>query len=473
LVAKLSIAVIAIAVLAVTGFTWGTNRWMGVKFRQVAALDQGSSAIVDAAMQRGDDNFLVIGLDNRPGADAENPAGAGRSDTAMLVHIPQDRGRVVVLSLPVDLQVDRPACEAWDQAAGRYTGQRDQGQAKVQLGAVYRHGGPRCATSVVQQVSGLAINHFVSIESSGFTALINTMGGVEVCVDQPVKDDVRGEVVAKPGRNELDGAKALAFVRASQAADDPAAREQDGGQIRRQQELLAALVRSAASAQTLSNSGKLGRLIDVMAANTFVDNVDARLLKELAGSWSTLDPGKVMLVTVPTDADGDHRTLRSADATALFRAIIDGAPLAGDKPEDTPQPSGEQVTTVPPNEIKLQVVNGTGTEGLATQVAKRLRSVGFEIVKMDNAPQRVDRTMIRYAASHEQQARSVAAAIPRAVLRLDPAMGGAIEVELGGDFDGAVESVRLGEPVPPRPVEQDKPDTPRLDMRSAADTLCT
>jgi LCP family protein required for cell wall assembly len=384
---------------------------------------------------------------------------------------------VVVLSFPRDLQVDRPACDAWDQTAGRYTGLRDRGEAKVEINTAYRYGGPLCATRTVQQVSGLAINHFVGMEFDGFKAMVGAVGSVQVCAAGPVKDEVLGDVVPGPGPAKLNGDKALDFVRASHVAGEQTPGDAEAGRIRRQQELLAALARAAASSQTLADPGRVNRLVDAMAANTFVDNVDANQLSRLAGALSELDAGRVTLVTVPATEAGDHRELRPEDATALFRAIIDDTSLTGDKPAaGPPQPGADQVPTVPPDQIKLQVVNGTGQEGLATQIAKKLRTGGFQIVTMDNAPQRADRTVIRYAPGREKQALTVAAAVPRAALRLDPAMGGAVEVLLGGDFDGAVEPVRLGEPVQPRlslPAEQGQPTVPaRPDTVNAADAPC-
>ncbi|HEY3259016.1 MAG TPA: LCP family protein, partial [Pseudonocardiaceae bacterium] len=265
---------------------------------------------------------------------------------------------------------------------------------------------------------------------------------------------------------------ALAFVRAAHVVEDPMAED---GRLRRQQRLLSALVRAAASGRTLTDPSRVNRIVAVMAANTFVDNVDGSQLATLAGALGGLNSEDVTFVTLPTTDAGDHRDLRREDATGLFRAIIDGSPLPGEAATGgAPTPGADtQPVAVPPEQIKLQVINGTGEGGLATNVAKRLRSVGFEVVKMDNATQNVDRTVIRYAAAREQQALSVAAAVPRAALQVDPAMGGAIEVILGSDFDGVIEAVRLGQPVPARPVVQAPPGSPvRLDTQNAADTSC-
>jgi len=449
-ITKVSAAALAVTVLLVTGFTWGAKKWLDVRFRQVSALDLGSSAIVNPAAQHGDDNFLVIGLDARPGAEDEDPAGGARSDLAMVVHVPQDRGRVVAVSFPRTLLVDRPACEGWDQDGGRYTGQQDPGQPKSRISTAYRAGGPRCVTRVVQQLSGLAINHFVSIDFAGFRSMVDAVGGVQVCVEQPVRDGVLGDVVPAPGTARLGGEQALSFVRASHLAEDPSG---ESGRVLRQQQLLAAVARAAVTGGTLAHPG---RLIDALADNTFVDNVDADQLQALAGALTGMDPGKVTFATVPAgepDADG-NQALRAEDATALFSALINGAPLAGEQPAaSAPPPAAEpQPATVPPAEIKLQVQNATGEDGLATQIAKRLRAVGFDVVQMGNA-EHTDHTVIRFSAAREGHARSVAAAVPRAALQLDPTMGGAIQVVIGSDFDGVIQAVQLGQPVPGQPVQ--------------------
>jgi LCP family protein required for cell wall assembly len=475
---------LAIAVLLATGFGWGTKRWAQSRFKQVAALELGSSAIVNGAAQRGADNFLVLGLDGRPGAEAEDPAGGARADTAMVVHVPQDRGRVVVVSFPSDLLVDRPACEGWDADRARYTGQHDPGQPKAPLSTAYRAGGPRCVTRVVQQLSGLAINHFVGIDFAGFRSVVDAMGGVQLCAEQPLHDGVLGEVIAAPGNVRLSGEQALAFVRASHVATDPPG---EHGRVLRQQQLLAAVARAATS----DGGPDAHKVVDALAGSTLVDNVDVNQLLGLATALNQVDPGRLAFVPVPAnpvpanpapanagpDAAGTDagETLRSEDAAALFTALVEGTPLPGERPgpQAPANQGGPQLATVPPAEIKLQVQNGTGQDGLATQIAKRLRGVGFEVVQLGNAG-RVDRTVIRFGTSREAQARSVSAAVPRAALQLDPAMGGAIEVVIGNDFDGAIQPVQPGQPVPGQPVEAAPAAAPiQLDIVNGAEGSCS
>ncbi len=90
------------------------------RFSQIAALDTDSADIVDPGGQMGDENYLIVGTDTRAGASGAIGAGTvedaegARSDTVMLVHVPADRSRVVAVSFPRDLDVERPVCQAWD-----------------------------------------------------------------------------------------------------------------------------------------------------------------------------------------------------------------------------------------------------------------------------------------------------------------------------------------------------------------------
>jgi anionic cell wall polymer biosynthesis LytR-Cps2A-Psr (LCP) family protein len=75
----------------------------------IAALDPNSSDIRDPGAQNGDENFLIVGVDSRIGANSEVGAGntsmveGARADTIMLVNIPANRERVVAVSFHVQL----------------------------------------------------------------------------------------------------------------------------------------------------------------------------------------------------------------------------------------------------------------------------------------------------------------------------------------------------------------------------------
>lgn len=113
LIARSATVLVAVSALAMTGAAW---QWQSAKDRlltSIAALDPDSSDIRDPSAQVGDENFLIIGVDSRIGANSEMGAGdteiveGARSDTIMLVNIPASRKRVVAVSFPATLRFPR------------------------------------------------------------------------------------------------------------------------------------------------------------------------------------------------------------------------------------------------------------------------------------------------------------------------------------------------------------------------------
>lgn len=99
-------ALFAIVALVMTGGAWQWSSSKNSRMNTVSALDPQSGDIVDPNAQFGDENFLIVGMDSRAGANAEvgagdtEDAGGARSDTVMLVNIPANRKRVVAVSFP-------------------------------------------------------------------------------------------------------------------------------------------------------------------------------------------------------------------------------------------------------------------------------------------------------------------------------------------------------------------------------------
>ena len=332
-------------VVLVCGLAWGATSWFETAVRQIAALDPTSAAIVDPAAQAGDQNFLVVGSDTRVGAapteDVGDPSDVpgARSDTVMIVHVPADRSRVTVVSFPRDLEIDRPSCERWDSVSGAYTPQTIPDTQRVKLNSAYQVGGPRCVTKVVQQLSGLAVNHFLGVDFSGFKDMVDAVDGVPICIEKPMKDTILGTVIPRAGTTVLTGDQALNFVRARHVIGDPTS---DYGRIHRQQLFLSALLRQSLSAGTLLDLGKLQALVGAVCRSTYGENIEADQLLVVSDSrcpaWT---PANVTFTTVPTTGVANSRgneVLRAADDRALFDAIINDRPLPG-QPGARPPPA--------------------------------------------------------------------------------------------------------------------------------------
>ncbi len=447
-----------------TALAWGFKSYIDNSAQQVAAL----AAIKDANAQLGDENFLLVGSDTRAGATAADGVGdekeveGARSDTVMIAHVPKNRERVVVVSFPRDLEVTRPACEGWNAKTGDYTGDQHPEAKRVKLNTAYMVGGPMCVTKLIQNLSGLAINHFVGIDFHGFKDMVDAVAGVEVCVERPMKDDVLGTVVPEAGRNvKLTGDQALNFVRARHVQGDPTS---DYGRIMRQQRFLSSLLRKAMSTEVLLSPGKLTKFVDAFAKATFGDNIGVEQLFTLGQSMQGVEAGRVTFITVPTVGTENERhneDLRVDDSNALFEAIRQDVPLPGEAPkqDDASQKTQakaprngfvqtqDQGSTVDPKSIKLQVLNGGNQEGgIARTTADDLADLGFQIMRVDTSPEPTDKTIIKYSKSREAQAQAVKAAVPSATLVEDPSVAGAIILVIGPEFNGDVQSPGGGAP---------------------------
>ncbi|MFF0814842.1 LCP family protein [Rhodococcus sp. NPDC003318] len=458
-VGRTGTALVAVMVLVLTGVVWGYLRATDNGFSQVAALDLESTDVVDPGGQYGDETYLIVGTDTRAGANGGVGAGTvedaegSRSDTVILVNIPADRSRVVAVSFPRDLDIVRPSCQAWDNDTGTYTDAIDPGADSDKLNSAYAYGGPKCLVKVIQKLSGLKIGHFIGMDFSGFESMVDEVGGVEVCTITPLVDDELGVVLPTAGRQTVNGATALNYVRARKVEAEG---NGDYGRIKRQQMFLSSLLRSALSNKVLFDPGKLNGFITAFTRDTFVQNVDTKSLVTLGRSLQKVEAGAVTFLTVPTAGTNDYgnEIPRLDDIDAIFRAIIDDEPLPGEERKAdtaaagtsapaapptavTPQPTPE-VLALDPAMVSVQVSNASGVTGVAAQAAEVLGAHGFSVYSVGNYSGTSSSTLVRFGPGQEAEAATVAAAIPDAQLVETDDLDGIVDVVLGTDFDGTV-----------------------------------
>ncbi len=517
-------ALFAVLALVLTG---GAYQWQASKndlLRNVAALDPDSRDILDPNAQFGDENFLIVGVDSRIGANSEMGAGdttdaeGARSDTVMLVNIPASRKRVVAVSFPRDLAVTPMKCEAWDPETGKYgpvydknTGEwSDQYRyTETKLNSAYSLGGPKCLVKVIQKLSGLSINRFMAVDFAGFSKMVDALGGVDVCSTTPLEDYELGTVLASAGHQMLDGHSALNYVRARQVTTES---NGDYGRIKRQQLFLSSLLRSMISTDTLFSLSKLNNVVNMFIDDTYVDNVRTKDLVDLGQSLQGVAAGRITFVTVPTtgitDADGNEEP-RTEDIRALFDAIINDDPLPGENdknatshvtnadksvpataaaatptstaPEsaDSAQPTVTELVnaiTTEPQDVTVRVSNSTAASGLANTASAELAQHGFNVLDPDDYSTTVQATTVLFSAGNEQAAATVAASFPNARMERVTGLGDVVQVVLGPDFStvnappagGSAVSVNISHSGSSTPTEL--PDD--LTLTNAADVTC-
>lgn len=186
-------------------------------------------------------NILLVGSDTRAG---QGGIGGNESstlnDVTMLMHVAGDQKSATVVSLPRDMVVPLPACENGGPAAGQ------------PINVTLYYGGLDCTVKTVQNLTGLEIQFAGLITFQGVISMSNAVGGVPVCVTEPINDPYTGLNIGA-GTVELSGVNALAFLRSRHGVGDGS----DLGRIGSQQVFLSALIRKIKSDDTLTDFTKL------------------------------------------------------------------------------------------------------------------------------------------------------------------------------------------------------------------------
>jgi LCP family protein required for cell wall assembly len=513
-VGRLVVATAAAAALVMTGgaYQWSTSK--NHRLNTISALDLGSRDIVDPNAQYGDEDFLIVGMDSRAGANSNmdvgttEDAGGARSDTIMLVNIPANRKRVVAVSFPRDLAITPIQCEAWNPDTGEYGPLYDSDTKKwgprnvyteTKLNSTFSFGGPKCLVKEVQKLSGLSINRFIAVDFAGFAKMVDALGGVEVCSTAPLKDYELGTVLAHSGRQLIDSKTALNYVRARNVTTE---NNGDYGRIKRQQLFLSSLLRSLISKETFFSMSKLNSVVNMFISNSYVDNIKTRDLVQLGQSVQGMNAGHVSFVTVPTgitDENGDEPP-RTSDMRALFDSIINDDALPGENDMNAtsspptssanaqsskgphngqltdPHPEHLQALAAAPQNVTVQVSNSTAKSGLATTASNQLKRRGFRVKSPDDYPNPLKSTKVLFSPGNEEAAATVAAAFANSKLERITGTGHVVQVVLGSDFTTVGAPPPAGSPVslqverntssPPTKLPED------LSVTNAADTHC-
>ncbi|MFP5218317.1 MAG: LCP family protein [Actinomycetes bacterium] len=412
--------------------------------------------------------FLLVGSDSRDGlAPGEGTQGRGdsfvtgqRADTIILAHLFADSEAAQLVSVPRDAYVTIPAHR--DPSTGDVVEERTG-----KINSSFHDGGPPLLVATVERMSGVRVDHYVQVDFTGFKAMVDQLGGVEVCLSEPAREPDSG-IDLPAGRQVVAGDQALAFVRQRKGLP-----RGDIDRIRRQQQFMGAVVRKTLSAGTLLNPLKLNGFLDAATDSLQVDeDLELSDLRDLALRMRGADAGAVTFSTVPV-ADtaarrgGESVVLLDEPATVeLFDRIRRDLPPGAPDPEA--EPVDDRPLTVEPEEVTVRVFNGTSRSGLGGDVTRALEDLGFGVAgPPDNRESSTAATVVLHGRGELESARTVAAAIPGARVQLDPSLDGTVEVVVGASYTGVVVP-GVGSPAPAAPT----PPAAEQPVLTAADDVC-
>lgn len=291
---------------------------------EVFSTDGETFDIPSATEINGTINVLLIGSDTREGQGSTEfgPVGSALADVIILLHVSRDRKNAVALSFPRDLMVSVPSCPDPDG------GPPSSSKEFVQINSTMNYGGPACTLLAVQQLTGIQIPYLAMIDFKGVIAMSEAVGGVDVCVSEPISDP-KANLYLDAGEHTLEGAQALAFLRTRYGVGDGS----DLSRISNQQVFLTSLVRKLKDDGVLTNPFAMFRIgtsaLENMTLSKSLTNLG--VIFGMAREVNEVDLDKITFIKLPVfDLDGEYagRVAVIPDRSQLiFDKIANDEPL--------------------------------------------------------------------------------------------------------------------------------------------------
>lgn len=328
----------------------------------------GGSPLLQGKKLKGEEeniNILLIGIGG-PEHEAPNLA-----DTIQVASINPKTKSATTLSIPRDLYVTVP-----------------NSTQKVKINEVHsigeengaNGGGPGLLKEEVSNILGVPIHYFVRVDFNGFRQLVDSIGGVDIDVKEPLYDPYypAGEstgytvVNIKPGLQHMDGETALRYARSRETTSD-------FDRSRRQQEVMVAVRDKALSANVLTNPGKLSGLVEVLGDRVKTD-LSISEAQKLAGIVKDI-PASSMV----------SKVIDNGDSNLLYDSIGPGGayillPKAGDYSDI--QDFANQLFSGGASVAEgaqIDIQNASGRSGVAQSESDTLTGYGYKIGSITNA----------------------------------------------------------------------------------------
>ena len=456
---------VSAGVLAATAYGW-------VTFGDVDANTVHTDVIPSDVAESGPEpldgavDLLLVGIDSRTDAygnplprevldmlNAGEAEGERNTDTMILVHIPVDGRRAVAFSFPRDSWVDigegfgkRRLNSAFAHAYNdtRQTLLNEGVDDPDELDKRATVAGRKNLIAAIERLVGpkLTIERYAEVNLASFYEVTKAIGGVEVCLNEPV-DDWRSGARFKAGRQTIAGRDALAFVRQRYGLPNG-----DLDRIVRQQVFLAALADKVLSAEMLTSPSKARELVAAVQRSVVLSN--GWNLSRFASQMSGLNSGNIEFHTIPTQGDAniggaavlqvDPDEVRNyvERVTGTVDQAATGSISAPTTTTTTPTTTTGDVENIAVEDITVEVRNASNTRGLAGGVLRELTGLGYTAGGVGDADVQAG-SAIRHAAGELAQAKAVAAALGGVFTFTEDAAiaAGHVQVVLGTSFEAS------------------------------------
>lgn len=321
-------------------------------------------------------NILLLGIGGQ-GHD-----GPDLTDTMLVASIDPVNKKAAILSLPRDLYVPGTSntkinsvyADAKYRAAARGSNTTDANNA-----------GFDAVEKQVSDYMGIPIHYHFLIDFAGFEKAINTVGGVDINVDaantvhEVLWDELTGKVYTldvRQGQQHFDAQRALFYARSRETSP-----RGDFDRAERQRKLILALKDKVLSIGTFANPVKISKLTDDFG-NHISSNMSINDVLRLYDIAKTINSSDVATVGL-ADPPNNYVTTATINGQSIVQ------PRAGLTDYTDIQAYVRNALKdgfIANENASIAVYNGTNTPGLATTKATELKSYGYNINTIADAP---------------------------------------------------------------------------------------
>jgi LCP family protein required for cell wall assembly len=325
-------------------------------------------------------NVLILGKGGE-----EQKDGPDLTDTIIVASIDPIAKEAALLSIPRDLWVKSPSgyqskinevyADAKYAVLNNYSSKQRTSQEAVDKS---EKAGLEAIKKTVSDAMGVPVHYHVMIDFTGFRKAIDTVGGIQIDVKEALVDSSMAwlnggsATIASEGLQTFDGKRALLYARSRKGTNGT-----DFGRADRQREVILALKDKILSTGTLANPLKLNQLISDFGGHVSTDfstNEILRvydLMKEIPGD-------KVVSVGLNDYVRGE--TINNLSAQVPKAGLFDYSEIQNYVRNIM------RDAFLKSEDAKIIVLNGTSTAGLATKKSKELKSFGYNVTSVGDAP---------------------------------------------------------------------------------------
>ena len=282
----------------------------------------------------------------------------------------------------------------------------------------------------IGEIAGFDIDFYLQLDLENLGRMVDLMGGIETFIPNPVDTMVDGTRVLLPsGSLVLDGSKAALYLQYG----DPG--ETESERISRGQSFVQSLLDAFGGSQAELEHQAMSRAF----MNALATDLSSRGLIGFSEAMQRIDLENMVQLRL-------RGTLREVDGQALLFPHSEGRLLRETLAQTINSLKSETLLTEDDLRIVLEIQNGTSVNGLASRTSQLYQSFGYEIVRVGNAQQEYERTVIIDKSGNQQAVKRVADVIRCTTIQpvngvddfapADLSMNADVILILGKDFDG-------------------------------------